>query len=87
MGNFNEYYIIILIINIFVIIYLKLCQGQAIDSEHLSELTEEEMEVNFIQSRISGFAKLDIRYFIPFFTRRFTQEVSGKNFKLLKYKL
>ncbi|XP_027849240.2 sodium/hydrogen exchanger 8 [Aphis gossypii] len=48
--------------------------GQAIDSEHLSELTEEELEVNFIQSRISGFAKMDIKYFIPFFTRRFTQE-------------
>jgi hypothetical protein len=43
------------------------------------------MEVNFIQSRISGFAKLDIRYFIPFFTRRFTQEVSVKYIKLLKY--
>lgn len=36
------------------------------------------MEVNFIQSRISGFAKLDIKYFIPFFTRRFTQEVNNK---------
>lgn len=36
------------------------------------------MEVNFIQSRISGFAKLDIKYFIPFFTRRFTQEVNKK---------
>ncbi|XP_067003422.1 sodium/hydrogen exchanger 8 [Anabrus simplex] len=48
--------------------------GQAIDSEHLSEYTEEEMEVNFIQSRIKGFAKCDIKYFIPFFTRRFTQQ-------------
>ncbi|KAK7862606.1 hypothetical protein R5R35_005643 [Gryllus longicercus] len=48
--------------------------GQAIDSEHLSEFTEEEMEVNFIQSRIKGFAKIDIKYFIPFFTRRFTQQ-------------
>lgn len=49
--------------------------GQAIDSEHLSEYTEEEsMEVNFIQSRIRGFAKWDIKYFIPFFTRRFTQQ-------------
>ncbi|XP_014292015.1 sodium/hydrogen exchanger 8 isoform X2 [Halyomorpha halys] len=49
--------------------------GQAIDSEHLSEYTEEEtMEVNFIQSRIRGFAKWDLKYFIPFFTRRFTQQ-------------
>lgn len=49
--------------------------GQAIDSEHLSEITEEEMEVNFIQSRIKGFARWDLKYFIPFFTRRFTQQV------------
>ncbi|XKL62960.1 hypothetical protein PGB90_005324 [Kerria lacca] len=48
--------------------------GQAIDSEHLSEYTEEELEVNFNQSRISGFAKWDIKYFTPFFTRRFTQQ-------------
>lgn len=47
--------------------------GQAIDSEHLSEITEEEMEVNFLQTRIKGFVKWDLRYFIPFFTRRFTQ--------------
>jgi hypothetical protein len=50
-------------------------QGQTIDSEHLSEYTEEEMEVNFIQSHIKGFAKYDLKYFIPFFTRRFTQQV------------
>nr|CAD7598136.1 unnamed protein product [Timema genevievae] len=48
--------------------------GQTIDSEHLSEYTEEEMEVNFMQSRIKGFAKIDIKFFIPFFTRRFTQQ-------------
>ncbi|KAL1129210.1 hypothetical protein AAG570_013740 [Ranatra chinensis] len=49
--------------------------GQAIDSEHLSEYTEEEnMEVTFLQSRIRGFAKWDLKYFIPFFTRRFTQQ-------------
>jgi hypothetical protein len=50
-------------------------QGQTIDSEHLSEYTEEEMEVNFIQSHIKGFARYDLKYFIPFFTRRFTQQV------------
>ncbi|XP_011504417.1 PREDICTED: sodium/hydrogen exchanger 8 [Ceratosolen solmsi marchali] len=48
--------------------------GQAIDSEHLSELTEEEMEVSFFQSRIRGFARWDLKFFIPFFTRRFTQQ-------------
>ncbi|KAF5288288.1 hypothetical protein FQA39_LY04056 [Lamprigera yunnana] len=48
--------------------------GQAIDSEHLSETTEAEGEVTFISSRIKGFAKYDLKYFIPFFTRRFTQQ-------------
>lgn len=57
-------------------------QGQAIDSEHLSEYTEEEMEVNFIQSRIKGFAKYDLKYFIPFFTRRFTQQVRDLHYIL-----
>lgn len=55
----------------------KMCifsQGQTIDSEHLSELTEEEMEVSFLQSRIRGFARWDLKFFIPFFTRRFTQQ-------------
>lgn len=50
--------------------------GQAIDSEHLSETTEGEMEVSFVSSRIKGFAKYDLKYFIPFFTRRFTQQVN-----------
>ncbi|XP_051175921.1 sodium/hydrogen exchanger 8 [Leptopilina boulardi] len=48
--------------------------GQAIDSEHLSEFTEEEIEVSFTQSRIRGFARWDYKFFIPFFTRRFTQQ-------------
>lgn len=52
----------------------EMFQGQAIDSEHLSELTEEETEVSFLQSRIRGFALWDLKFFIPFFTRRFTQE-------------
>lgn len=34
------------------------------------------MEVGFMQSRIKGFSRLDIKIFIPFFTRRFTQQVS-----------
>ncbi|XP_050077181.1 sodium/hydrogen exchanger 8 [Anopheles maculipalpis] len=47
--------------------------GQAIDSEHLSELTEEE-EVGFTQSRIGGFTRWDRKFFTPFFTRRFTHQ-------------
>lgn len=50
--------------------------GQALDSEHLSETTEGEMEVSFVSDRIKGFAKYDMKYLIPFFTRRFTQQVS-----------
>lgn len=48
--------------------------GHAVDTEHLSELTEEEYEVNFAQGNLTGFLKLDVKYFIPFFTRRFTQQ-------------
>jgi len=48
--------------------------GTAIDAEHLSELTEEEYEVNFIRPHMKGFIKYDVKYLIPFFTRRFTQQ-------------
>ncbi|UYV81192.1 SLC9A8 [Cordylochernes scorpioides] len=48
--------------------------GQAIDAEHLSELTEEEYEVNFLSSELTGFVKFDAKYLIPFFTRRFTHQ-------------
>lgn len=48
--------------------------GKTIDSEHLSETTEGEMEVSFVSDRIKGFVKYDLKYFIPFFTRRFTQQ-------------
>lgn len=47
--------------------------GQAIDSEYLSEITEED-EIGFTQAKLSGFAWLDRKYFIPFFTRRFTHK-------------
>ncbi|XP_059613422.1 sodium/hydrogen exchanger 8 [Phlebotomus argentipes] len=47
--------------------------GQAIDSEHLSELTEEE-EVAFSKTRLGGFARMDRKYLTPFFTRRFTTQ-------------
>ncbi|XP_041375472.1 sodium/hydrogen exchanger 8-like [Gigantopelta aegis] len=55
--------------------------GQTVDSEHLSELTEEEYEINYIKPHLKGFLKIDVKYLIPFFTRRFTkQEVrDGKN--------
>lgn len=49
--------------------------GQAIDSEHLSEITEEELEVNYSHAtRLRGFVRLDLKYLIPFFTRRFTHQ-------------
>ena len=49
--------------------------GQAIDSEHLSELTEEE-EISFAKTKIGGFTRWDRKYFTPFFTRRFTHQVN-----------
>ncbi|XP_041987876.1 sodium/hydrogen exchanger 8 [Aricia agestis] len=49
--------------------------GQTIDSEHLSEITEEELEVNYSHaSRLKGFVRLDLKYLTPFFTRRFTHQ-------------
>lgn len=48
--------------------------GKTIDAELLSELTEEEYEVNFMKSNLKGFVKLDVKYLIPFFTRRFTHQ-------------
>jgi solute carrier family 9 (sodium/hydrogen exchanger), member 8 len=50
--------------------------GQALDSEQIShsELTEEE-EVQFSSSKLGGFARLDRKYFIPFFTRIFSNQV------------
>lgn len=51
-------------------------KGQAIEAEHLSELTEEEYEVNFLnKSNVTGFVKFDVKYLMPFFTRRFTEQV------------
>ena len=52
--------------------------GQAIDAEHLSELTEEELEVGFRAAsvaRLRGFARIDVKYLMPIFTRRFTPQV------------
>lgn len=53
-------------------------QGNTIESEHLSELTEEEYEAQiFHRQDLKGFMWLDAKYLNPFFTRRLTQEVKG----------
>lgn len=49
--------------------------GNTIESEHLSELTEEEYEAHIFQRQdLKGFMWLDAKYLNPFFTRRLTQE-------------
>ncbi|XP_010874117.1 sodium/hydrogen exchanger 8 isoform X2 [Esox lucius] len=49
--------------------------GNALESEHLSELTEEEYEAQIFQRQdLKGFLWLDAKYLNPFFTRRLTQE-------------
>ncbi|NXS37640.1 SL9A8 protein, partial [Pomatostomus ruficeps] len=49
--------------------------GNTIESEHLSELTEEEYEAQYIKRQnLKGFMRLDVEYLNPFFTRRLTQE-------------
>ncbi|KAL1021592.1 hypothetical protein UPYG_G00015280 [Umbra pygmaea] len=49
--------------------------GNALETEHLSELTEEEYEAQIIQRQdLKGFLWLDAKYLNPFFTRRLTQE-------------
>uniref|UniRef100_A0A5F9DLS6 Sodium/hydrogen exchanger n=1 Tax=Oryctolagus cuniculus TaxID=9986 RepID=A0A5F9DLS6_RABIT len=51
------------------------CQGNTIESEHLSELTEEEYEAHYVRRQdLKGFMWLDAKYLNPFFTRRLTQE-------------
>merc|ERR550519_80981 len=50
--------------------------GTAIDSELLSELTEEELEQSFAEGRthLKGFLYWDYKFFRPFFIRKFTQQ-------------
>ncbi|XP_056446042.1 sodium/hydrogen exchanger 8 [Gadus chalcogrammus] len=49
--------------------------GNALESEHISELTEEEYETHIYQRQdLKGFMWLDAKYLNPFFTRRLTQE-------------
>ena len=46
--------------------------GAAIDSEHLSELTEEELETSFAEGKahLKGFMYWDYKFFKPFFIRK-----------------
>ena len=48
--------------------------GSAYESEHLSELTEEEIETNQSfnvgSKRVKGFLYWDVKYIRPFLTRR-----------------
>ena len=50
--------------------------GAAVESEYLSELTESEMETTRTDKvvQMNRFMVFDIKYFRPFFTRRFTQK-------------
>ncbi|XP_010833387.1 PREDICTED: sodium/hydrogen exchanger 8 isoform X2 [Bison bison bison] len=49
--------------------------GNTVESEHLSELTEEEYEAHYIRRQdLKGFLWLDAKYLNPFFTRRLTRE-------------
>jgi len=50
--------------------------GSAIDSEHLSELTEEELEQSFAEGRthLQGFMYWDYKFLRPFFVRKFSQQ-------------
>ncbi|CAK8696338.1 unnamed protein product [Clavelina lepadiformis] len=49
--------------------------GQTIESDHISELTEEEYEEKYLREnlRLKGFAYIDAKYLVPFFTRRITK--------------
>jgi len=50
--------------------------GSTVDSEHMSELTEEEMDQSFAEgwANLEGFLYWDYRVFRPFFVRRFNQQ-------------
>ncbi|KAI4469917.1 sodium/hydrogen exchanger [Holotrichia oblita] len=48
--------------------------GQALDSSIYLRLRKVKWKYRSLSSRIKGFVKYDLKYFIPFFTRRFTQQ-------------
>jgi len=49
--------------------------GQCVESDHISELTEEEYEEKYLRNNLhlKGFAYFDAKYLVPFFTRRITK--------------
>ena len=52
--------------------------GQVLDSEHMSEYTEEESDTNPPGYRLRGFLKFDALYLRPFLCRKVThQEVTS----------
>ena len=47
---------------------------QPVESDVLSEMTEDEIEGTFVQHEaISGFIRFDLQYLFPLFTHRFTR--------------
>ena len=46
-------------------------QGKAVDAD---QLTDDEWRISS-RKALKGFTRLDARYFIPFFTRKFTRQV------------
>jgi len=56
--------------------YEHALMGTTMESEHLSEMTEEEIEsstFNIGSKELHGFLYYDLKFIRPFFTRRFTQ--------------
>lgn len=47
-------------------------QGTAVDAE---QLTDDEWGRIHTRKALKGFTRLDARYFIPFFTKKFTRQV------------
>lgn len=57
--------------------------GSAVDTDHLSELTEEESDNPVVSTRIKGFHRLDVLYLRPFLIRKVThQEVRSHAYDL-----
>lgn len=81
--HFSSFYLFIYLhavcfsLSLPVCLCLSVSQGNTVESEHLSELTEEEYEAHIVQRQdLKGFLWLDAKYLNPFFTRRLTQEVT-----------
>ena len=51
--------------------FLVTPQGKAVDAD---QLTDDEWRISS-RKALKGFTRLDARYFIPFFTRKFTRQV------------